>query len=120
MSTNKVNEKLHALFIAYAKQLPAKISGIENLWKYLLHDWNQKQFEIFHREVHNLCGSAATYGYKELGHAARQLEVYLKSLLESSSISIDQQNEITNLLSRLKTTISLSPLVTNSILFEVS
>lgn len=74
-------DKLQALLVEYAKNLPAKIEEIETLWKRLKIKWDQKQGEVLHRYVHTLTGSAGTYGYQELSIHARQLVNLLKKCL---------------------------------------
>lgn len=114
MPTDKVKEKLHALFVEYAKNLPNKVDGINQQWVDLKGDWDQKKFEDFHRQVHNLCGSAGTYGYAELGAVARQLEIYVKSLLPVQAVSDDQYQNIDHLLDKLNQSFQQSIPVTFS------
>lgn len=95
MSNNQINEKLQALFDSYAKRLPDKLSALKLLWANLLASYDQQKLQEFHRVVHSLCGSAGTYGYTELGKSARQLEIYLKSILGNQKIS-DQNIQIIN------------------------
>lgn len=102
MQSNEVKEKLQALLIAYTKNLPIKMGEIENLWDKLREHWDAAEFQDFHREVHSLSGSAGTYGYVELGKSARQLEIYLKALLDKSQLSVEQQHTISQLLAQLK------------------
>ncbi|MDR3491648.1 MAG: diguanylate cyclase [Gammaproteobacteria bacterium] len=106
MPIDSAQEKLQALFIAYAKNLPAKLDRIQGIWLNLLNHWDHKLFTDFHRDVHSLCGSAGTYGYTKLGKSARQLEVYLKELFDCPAISIEQKNEITDLLNKIKVTLA--------------
>lgn len=100
MSSN-VQKKLDALCKFYTKNLPNKIQDLENLWKKQQQHWDLIEFQDFYREVHGLCGSAGTYGYPELSTAARTMEVFLKTLLNKDSISIDDQERITIYLKQL-------------------
>src|SRR3982750_724421 len=83
----KVQVKLQELFKHYSKNLPKKIQAIETQWQNLLQHWSMERFKDFHREVHSLCGSSGTYGYMELSKAAREMEIYLKSLLTQTALS---------------------------------
>jgi len=100
---DKIQQKLHELFLAYGKNLPDKIHSIETLWHAQMQHVNLIQFQTLHRDVHSLCGSAGTYGYPELGKAARKLEIILKSLLGNETIPADTQETITSCLAELKT-----------------
>lgn len=96
-----VKEKLQALFISYSKNLPAKINEIERTWVNLQKHFDKKMFNDFHREIHSLCGSAATYGYNTIAANARTLEVYLKPIVTQESLTEVQQNDITKYLNNL-------------------
>ncbi|MDX1838356.1 GGDEF domain-containing protein [Legionella taurinensis] len=98
-----VQHKLNALFATYRQSLPGKIETLREEWTALLKEWDKARLIDFHRNVHSLCGSAGTYGYTELGKAARALEVYLKSLLERPDpLSLNEQREIEQLLKYLE------------------
>jgi diguanylate cyclase (GGDEF)-like protein len=99
---NEINDKLQALYKAYTKNLPGKIDAIVLNWEKLNENWNVDALHDFHREIHSLCGSAAIYGYEELSHAARELEVYLKELDENSAgLTPSVITEVTALLNRI-------------------
>ncbi|MDP1601891.1 MAG: diguanylate cyclase [Legionella sp.] len=105
----KVQKKLQDLFITYTKKLPEKIKNIEVQWQKQLNSYDKLTFQNFHRDVHSLCGSAGTYGYTEIGKAARVLEIFLKSLLNADSITIDQQQEIEGLIENIKKVALVAP-----------
>ena len=102
MPVNPVQEKLHALFISYSRNLPKKIADIEQKWAELANHFDEIELQNLHRQVHSLCGSAGTYGYKAVGETARRLEVYLKSILNAQTLTEEQQHEINHLLNELK------------------
>ena len=97
-----IQKKLAALAKIYREKLPEKIAHIEHLWETLQHQWDAALFQDFHREVHSLCGSAGTYGYSELSKAAREMEVFLKTMLDKESMPGIDQDIITNYLHQLK------------------
>ncbi|MGQ3890107.1 diguanylate cyclase [Legionella sp. CNM-1927-20] len=103
----KIQNKLKALLTAYSRNLPNKIEQIEQAWQEQIAAFNQEKFKDFHRDVHSLCGSAGTYGYTELGKAARELEVFLKNVLDNQSLSAEEQQTISQLLIKLKETLTL-------------
>ncbi|WED42763.1 diguanylate cyclase [Legionella cardiaca] len=105
----KVENKLQALFISYSKNLPNKIEQIAQAWQEQIACFDKEKFKVFHRNVHSLCGSAGTYGYTELSKVARELEIYLKNLLDNSSLSEEEQQTISHLLIKLEEQLKLAP-----------
>lgn len=99
---DKLQKKLHDLFVIYSKKLPDKIAQIEHQWQELLSKWDKLLYQNLHRDVHSLCGSAGTYGYNEVSKKARELEVYLKALLDNNSITQDEQKNISSLIDQIK------------------
>ncbi|CEK12140.1 diguanylate cyclase [Legionella hackeliae] len=105
----KIANKLHELFIGFSKNLPNKIEQIEQAWQEQMDCFDHEKFKVFHRYVHSLCGSAGTYGYTELSKAARELEIYLKNILDNSSLNEEEEQTISHLLIKLKEKLELPP-----------
>ena len=99
---DNIQKKLQDLFVIYSNNLPKKIHDIDLQWRQQRIQLEASQFEALHRNVHSLCGSAGTYGYSEISKLARQLEIYLKSLLGHASISEPQHEKIKYHLTQLK------------------
>ncbi len=99
---DNVQKHLQALIVLYAKHLPDKIKNIEDQWQNQLNQWDPIQLKKFHRDVHSLSGSAGTYGYSELSKAARQMEIYLMTLLDTTVITDEKKDKVTDLLEQLK------------------
>ncbi len=74
----KLRAQLAELKIAYQKQLPEKVAEIEVLRERLRAQWNKEDLQEFHRLVHSLTGSGATFGFDGLSATARALENELK------------------------------------------
>lgn len=104
---SNVQKKLQELFLIYTKNLPLKIKKIEEHWLSLLQHWDKKEFLVFHREVHSLCGSSGTYGYVELSKKARQMEICLKRFLNADALTEEMKNTITSYLEELKWVLSI-------------
>jgi diguanylate cyclase (GGDEF)-like protein len=102
---NNIQQKMQELFENYSKHLPEKINALQELWQKLKKHFDQEQLKVFHREVHNLCGSAGTYGFVELTKSARELEVYVRSLLDHVLLVSEEQKKIDGLVNRLVSTI---------------
>jgi len=75
--------KLRKLTLAYAKELPAKLSEIGKLWMVLRNTWSREQAESFYRQVHSLSGSSGSYGATELHLQSRELEKIVVSVKEN-------------------------------------
>jgi diguanylate cyclase (GGDEF)-like protein len=79
----KVLAQLRALRAQYAAELPNKLQQLRSIATRLNLQWDDELFRTLHRQTHSLTGSGATFGYADLSHAARDLELLLKTILES-------------------------------------
>jgi diguanylate cyclase (GGDEF)-like protein len=104
-----IHKKMQALRLQYTKSLPDKIAAIEAGWQRLQTHWDESNFQTYHREVHSLCGSAGTYGYLELSQCARQMEIYLKGLLNCKILSQVDQGKISDFVEALRIALENSP-----------
>ncbi len=90
MSVPSIKDKLDNLRKAYAAQLPDKISRIEKDWVALQGDpYNPEGTMALLRSAHTLNGSAASFGFKEVSSAARELESKLKTVVEKGCLASD-------------------------------
>jgi diguanylate cyclase (GGDEF)-like protein len=104
---NDIGAKLKALYVSYSQNLPGKITAIENQWQALQTNWNEDALHDFHREIHSLCGSAAIYGYEKVSLAARELEVYLRTMDEDKMpLTPEAEKEITTAIPKLRAAIA--------------
>jgi len=66
----------------FAARLPVRLGEIEAAWRETVRqDWSGVDAEAlrrFHRLVHSLAGSGATFGYPEVSRAARELERFVE------------------------------------------
>jgi chemotaxis protein histidine kinase CheA len=75
-------ERLQATKQKYAVALPDKIRNIRTSWLEIMQNsQNMEEFDVFHRQLHTLAGSAGTFGFPDVGQAARTVEVVLKEVL---------------------------------------
>ena len=79
----KILAQLQALRQRYATELPAKLAEIRSTAKTLHDQWDDELLRTLHRLTHSLTGSGATFGYADISHAARDLELKLKEIIES-------------------------------------
>jgi diguanylate cyclase (GGDEF)-like protein len=96
-----IRAKLEALKAAYAEKLPDRIAAILDEWAGLSDHFDQQRFRDFHRQIHSLAGSSGTYGYAALGQASRDLDIYLKQLLDHHHIDAIQKSEIAHLVGQM-------------------
>lgn len=102
-SEKKFQDVLRTLSASYAAQLPEKICHIEDTWAALQKKWDARVLSDFHRMVHSLTGSGATFGFAELSRIARALEAILKVLVNQEDAANSEQGaEIQQHLSALK------------------
>lgn len=87
----EIQTKLQELFANYTKNLPEKIQALQFHWEELREQFSPERLQNFHRQVHSLCGSSATYGYAVLSKGCRELETYLKSLLDEKELTEEQK-----------------------------
>jgi multidomain signaling protein FimX len=81
MSEDSVlEETLKFLRADYASKLPAALQAIDEVWQQLQMNWQIPILEELHAKVHRIAGAAGSFGFPELGRAAKELEVFLQEL----------------------------------------
>ncbi len=90
-----VQVKLQLLRESYARQLPAKLQQIELIWQGVsaTEAWDEAGYREFYRLVHSMTGSGKTFGYPELSVVARELEDFLKTLLDAKVVPDPRQTQ---------------------------
>lgn len=103
-SLESLHEQLQVLHESYAARLPEKIAQIEETWQILVTgECNGEGLKALHRMVHSLAGSGPTFGFAAVGEAARVLEVFLKSILNNSTVPVEVHcTQIAELLNDLR------------------
>lgn len=100
--TNKnpdiLKEKLHELFIVYSQQLPERLKKIRTTWEKLQSHFDRQEWLDFYREVHSLTGSSGTYGYEELCKTIGELGLFLRTRLDCTELTEEEQQTITQLI----------------------
>ena len=100
-----IADKLALLHERYFEQLPGKVAEIEAAWSKLdLH--TPDPFPILdelYRHVHSLTGSAGTFGADELSNTAKELQQYVKTVIDSrNTISQNDYDLIERLINLVK------------------
>ena len=79
----EILKKLSILRRQYVDSLEVRLINLRDYWENLQLDWDSDTLEDFHREVHALAGSGATFGFTRLSTEARHLERMLFALIQS-------------------------------------
>lgn len=84
MDKNDLLRQQQALFQEFAQKLPQRIAAIAQLIEEIATQKNDDDslHELF-RQVHSLSGSAPSFGYQDLGEAARALEYLLRQAMDN-------------------------------------
>lgn len=87
----ELNQALAALEAVFLARLPEKLAEIAAANRILRdHSADQANHQRLHRCLHNLAGSAGTFGFHEVGSQARALEQRLKALVHGEVWTSDQ------------------------------
>ncbi len=77
--------RLRALRDKYVRSLPDAIGRIEAHWSRVLEDKsNRDEARALHGMLHTLAGSAPSFGFSEVGEAARSAEILVRNLLDGA------------------------------------
>ncbi|SFD75871.1 PAS domain S-box protein [Pseudoalteromonas denitrificans] len=100
-----ITDKLFALKLAFKKQLPNKFIEMEQLWQSVC-EGDKSKLILLKRLLHNLAGSAGTYGSARVSAKAQELVQQIKLIIEKklvdSSLSEKDITKFTFSLEKLK------------------
>jgi diguanylate cyclase (GGDEF)-like protein len=83
-SPGSPRDRLRALRDKYIRTLPDAIGRIEARWNRVLEDKsNRDEARCLYGLLHTLAGSAPSFGFSEVGEAARNAETLVRSVLDS-------------------------------------
>ena len=104
-NSDEIIKKLLAIRESWLSKLPEKIHEINTTWDKLTSGlWNENLLQQFHRKVHTIAGSGGTFGLPEVGAAAREAEILIKSIhQEEKEPSPLEKKEIDQKLEQLQT-----------------
>lgn len=90
--TDPIQSRLDALKADYQHHLPEQLQSIASLFAVLqTHPAKCSDVEALRLVLHKLAGSAAPFGYRELGKVARQWETWLQPFIENRTIPSSQK-----------------------------
>ena len=77
-----LEEKLKVLELMFLGKLPGRLAEIEQaLEQFLAAPEDKEALQLMHRLLHTMAGTAGTFGFNEVGEAARLYDNQLKALL---------------------------------------
>ncbi len=88
----------------YKRGLPGKIADIRALWQVVNADADApKPLKDLERLAHTLAGTAGTLGYRDIGTAAKALELLVEQAVAAGSgLSLVQRSEIAQAIAALQ------------------
>ncbi len=72
----------------YAAELPVRVDTLRKAWQELLEQPSKSAQQAYHRLIHDLHGSAGTFGFEEISEAAAACETEFLALLEVDAVPI--------------------------------
>lgn len=96
------SKKLRVLQERYVTQLPDKLATINRCWlEAQAHSSEQKPLNDLYQQVHNLAGSAGTFGFNRLSEEAHKLEQVLSGFSSMNEMDSDSLDAITTSLQNI-------------------
>ena len=74
MSNPELERQLESLRKSYAERLPGRAAALAESAAELARHWDSAVAGDLQRQLHNLAGSGASYGFPDVSHAARAAE----------------------------------------------
>ena len=90
--------------LEYQRSLPEKIAGIRALWQVVNADADAPEpMKDLERMAHTLAGTAGTLGYREIGTAAKALELLVaQAVVAGPDLTLTQRSEIVRAIDTLQ------------------
>lgn len=90
--------QLQALHVMFRQRLESDIPELEQLADALISDSEQSLgLKELHRGLHKMAGSAGTFGFPELGAAARSLEIRIQDWIQPSGTTMPTSPDLRDL-----------------------
>ncbi|OSQ35410.1 Hpt domain-containing protein [Thalassospira mesophila] len=99
-----LREKLLKLQQGYADKVPGRLEDIQGMWQCYLEDGSEDILDQVTSQIHKMAGTAATYGFADLGLRASQAEETLLDFKESNAPerNVDTANNVVKNLTTFK------------------
>ncbi len=88
-------DRIARLRVRFMEQLPQRVLDLQALWNALQADPRSTDaVEALHRSLHNLKGTASSFGFADLGCAAEQAEACVAAAQEEGGAALGQQRMV--------------------------
>jgi chemotaxis protein histidine kinase CheA len=102
-----LEQALAALREDFAASLPDRQTALSAAWDALdQNEWNPEDLNAAYHLVHSLAGAAETFGFSDLGVAARALNGHLHGIVSSPQQSPEARGEAARLYQDLATALT--------------
>ncbi len=85
--SEETTQKLQQLQKKFIAELPERLSSMRKQWLSYVENGNDKDNAAFKVSLHNLIGSAGTFGYRELCEKIRAIEIMLTAIADNPAPS---------------------------------
>lgn len=85
-----VQQQIAALRVVYMEQLPQRMNDAREAFEAWSRSQAGSDLFTFYRLTHNLAGSGAVYGFKEITEKARAVEHAVTPLIEKKALATPQ------------------------------
>lgn len=92
--SDSIDSKLDELHKIFHAKLPEKLNEIIILWKNVEENASEENIILFHRKIHSLHGSAATYGFEEIGKEAQECEATINQFLRQPQLVSQYKTDV--------------------------
>lgn len=103
------NQNLLQLQNEYITRLPAKLDSINCAWKKTQTGDDNTAITEFGQLIHNLAGSAGTFGFPTISSVATKLEVMLKNIDTDQTLNDEETETIDSALQEIKKLVDIGP-----------
>lgn len=103
---NTLKLRLQSLRGPYAAQLPAALAGIEACWAEIEATNGTRQLEPFYTAIHQLAGSAGSYGFPEVSRQSLAIDTLIgRARRETRPLTAEDMAVIRKAVTQLATVI---------------
>lgn len=89
-----VEPELKELIPGFLENMHEEVKSIEETWNTLRKgNWDEGTSNVLARKAHKLAGSSGSFGFTDVSKAARNMEILVKSIIESGNLPTDEQRK---------------------------
>jgi len=101
-ASSRLGSSLKRLSRRFARNLPSRVADIQSRWSRFQSSHSDHDWQAFFKSVHELAGSSESFGYKQLGARALELdEILVKIRNQRRTPAPDEIRRIESLLAEI-------------------